>query len=89
VKEIFDLYEFRQKLEEAAVRLGVERAIDNQLAEIERFLEKTSKDVPGRTTLELVALDEEFHEKVMALSGKLRNASHPQKYQPDPIRALG
>lgn len=68
VKEIFDLYEFRQKLEVAAVKLVVERATDEQIAEIEQFLEQSAKEVPTRSTLEMVALDEEFHEMVMTLS---------------------
>jgi DNA-binding GntR family transcriptional regulator len=68
VKEIFDLYEFRQKLEVAGVRLAVVRARADQLAEIDRFLERSAKIVPTRTTLEMVALDEEFHEQVMSLS---------------------
>ena len=71
VKEIFDLYEFRQKLEVAAVKLGVERATADQLAEIDQFLERSSEEVPTRTTLELVALDEEFHEQLMTCSGNL------------------
>jgi DNA-binding GntR family transcriptional regulator len=51
------------------VALAVERATAEQLAEIERFLEQSAQEVPTRTTLELVRLDEAFHEQVMALSG--------------------
>lgn len=69
VKEIFDLYEFRQKLETAAVRLVVERGTDEQFSEIDQFLEESSKEVPTRTTLDMVALDEQFHEQLMTLSG--------------------
>jgi len=69
VKEIFDLYEFRQKLEVAGVKLAVERATVDQIAVIDQFLEQSSKEVPTRTTLEMVALDEQFHEQVMTLSG--------------------
>jgi DNA-binding GntR family transcriptional regulator len=69
VKEIFDLYEFRQKLEVAAVKLAVERAKADQFAEIDQFLERSSKEVPDRTTLELVGLDEQFHEQLVVLSG--------------------
>ena len=68
VKEIFDLYEFRQKLEVAAVKLAVERATTDQLARIDEFLEQSSKEVASRSTLEMVALDEEFHEQLMRLS---------------------
>ena len=69
VKEIFDLYEFRQKLEVAAVKLAVERASSDQFAEIDRFLEQSAQEVPARTTHEMVALDEDFHEQLMTLSG--------------------
>lgn len=69
VKEVFDLYEFRQKLEAASLRLAGERATTEQIAQIEQFLEGTSDEDPGRTTLAMVMLDEQFHEKVMALSG--------------------
>jgi DNA-binding GntR family transcriptional regulator len=68
VKEIYDLYELRQTLEAGAMRLVVERATPEQLAEMDRFLEQSAKEVPSRTTLELVALDESFHEQLMALS---------------------
>src|ERR1700744_233317 len=37
VKEIFDLYELRMVLEQAAVRLAVERATEEQLAELSEF----------------------------------------------------
>src|SRR5271165_5970944 len=57
VKEIFDLYELRQQIEVAAVRLALERATDEQFAEIESFLEGSRKEAPERTSRELVALD--------------------------------
>ena len=69
VKEIFDLYEFRQKLEVAAVRLAVERASSDQFVEIDQFLERSAKEDPTRTTNELVSLDEDFHVQLMTLSG--------------------
>ena len=69
VKEIFDLFEFRLEIEVTAVRLALERATEDQLAEIESFLERSMRDIPERTSLELVGLDEEFHEKLTLLSG--------------------
>jgi len=69
VKEIYDLYELRQVLESGAMKMVVDRATAEQLAEIERFVEQSAKDVPTRSTLELVALDESFHEQLMTLSG--------------------
>src|SRR5690349_10811115 len=70
-KEIFDLYEVRRSLEASAARLAVERASDDELDDLGRFLER-SRGVPEKTTvMELVRLDEEFHERVAILS---RNA---------------
>jgi DNA-binding GntR family transcriptional regulator len=70
-KEIFDLYEVRRSLEAASARLAVERASDDELEDLARFLER-SRAVPEMTTvMELVRLDEEFHERIAVLS---RNA---------------
>jgi DNA-binding GntR family transcriptional regulator len=70
-KEIFDLYEVRRSLEATAARLAVERASDDELDDLGRFLER-SRGVPEKTTvMELVRLDEEFHERIAILS---RNA---------------
>lgn len=71
VKEVFDLYEMRQKLEIALAELAVERATAEQIQEIRDFLSISMKEDPGRTVHELVSLDEEFHERVAALSGNL------------------
>ena len=72
VKEIFDLYEFRMYLELSAVKLAVERATDQQLLEIEEFVTESAREVPGRTVDELVALDEQFHEMIVKLSGNVQ-----------------
>jgi DNA-binding GntR family transcriptional regulator len=69
VKEIFDLYEFRQRLESFAVKLAMERATAEQLAAIDEFLERSAEEDPNRTTMEMVQLDESFHEQVMMLTG--------------------
>lgn len=70
-KEIFDLYEVRRSLESTAARLAVERASNDELADLERFIQR-SRSVSEKTTVtELVRLDEEFHERVAVLS---RNA---------------
>jgi DNA-binding GntR family transcriptional regulator len=71
VKEIFDLYELRQQMEMAAVRLAVERASDEQLAELESFVEQSAEEKPDRTAEEVIALDEEFHERIVTLTGNL------------------
>jgi len=72
VKEIFDLYEFRLCLELSAVKLAVERATDEQLAEIESFLAESSREEPSRTIDDLVTLDEQFHEMLMKLTGNVQ-----------------
>jgi DNA-binding GntR family transcriptional regulator len=72
VKEIFDLYEFRMHLELSAIKLAVERASDDQLAEIENFLTESAREEPSRTVDDLVALDEQFHEMLMKLTGNVQ-----------------
>ena len=67
-KEIFDLYEVRRSLEATAASLAVERASDEELEELGRFLTR-SRAVPEKTTvIELVRFDEEFHERIAVLS---------------------
>jgi len=69
VKEIFDLYEFRQQMEMAAVRLAVQRASDEQLIELEKFTQMSAEENVNRTLDEVIALDEEFHDRVITLTG--------------------
>ena len=69
VKEIFDLYEFRMYLEQAAVRLAVQRATDEQLEQLRQFSIASAKEDPTRTVNDLVSLDEQFHERLVVLSG--------------------
>jgi len=70
-REMFELYQFRAILEVAAVRLACEQATEGEVTELARFLDRTGPDEGGRSSQELVALDEYFHEQIMALS---RNA---------------
>ncbi|MFC0219498.1 DNA-binding GntR family transcriptional regulator [Pseudochelatococcus lubricantis] len=67
--DIFDLYELRKAIEVAAVRLAVKRARDEDIDDLLAFLDATGPDPGERTTMELVALDEKFHEGLMATSG--------------------
>jgi DNA-binding GntR family transcriptional regulator len=71
VKEIFDLYEFRQQMEMAAIRLAVERATDEQLLELERFAQVSAEENVNRTLDDVIALDEEFHERIITLTGNI------------------
>jgi len=67
-REMFELYQFRSVLEVAAVRLACEQATEEEVMELADFLDKTGPEEDGRSSEELVALDEYFHEKIMALS---------------------
>jgi DNA-binding GntR family transcriptional regulator len=67
-KQVFDLYELRRVLETSIVAIACERATDEELAELERFV-KASKDRPeDANASSLLALDEQFHESVARLT---------------------
>ena len=68
-KEIFDLYEFRAALEVSAATLVCERATNEELEDLTKFVEGRSKNADESDTLRVVGLDEEFHERLVALSG--------------------
>ena len=67
-KQVFDLYELRRALEASIAGIACERATDEELLELERFV-KASKDRPEDTNASsLLALDEQFHERVAQLT---------------------
>ena len=67
-KQVFDLYELRRALEASIAGIACERATDHELVELERFV-KASKDRPeDANASSLLALDEQFHERVAALT---------------------
>jgi DNA-binding GntR family transcriptional regulator len=67
-KQVFDLYELRRALEASIVTIACERATDDELLELERFV-KASKDRPEDTNASsLLALDEQFHERLAQLT---------------------
>jgi len=67
-KQVFDLYELRRALEASIVGIACERATDDELLELERFV-KSSKDRTEDTNASsLLALDEQFHERVARLT---------------------
>jgi DNA-binding GntR family transcriptional regulator len=66
--EIFDLYELRKSIEVASVRLAVKRAKDEEIDALLAFLDATGPDPGERSSIELVELDESFHERLMAMS---------------------
>lgn len=66
--EIFDLYELRKALEVSAARLAIGRAKDADIDALIAFLDRTGPDPGERSAVELVELDEAFHEGLMAMS---------------------
>jgi len=67
-KQVFDLYELRRVLEASIVSIACERATDEELAELERFV-KSSRDRPeDANASSLLALDEQFHERIARLT---------------------
>ncbi len=67
-KQVYDLYELRIALEKTTVRIACERATDAELLVLEAFV-KASKDRPEDThASSLLALDEQFHERVAELT---------------------
>lgn len=68
-KEVYDIYEMRRILEGGAVRLACERASDEQLEELARFV-RESREVPHDSdAMELLGLDEAFHERLALMTG--------------------
>jgi len=69
-KQIFDLYEYRSALELAIVKHVGQRASKEDLQLLAAFTEE-SRDMPetDEQAIHLLALDEEFHERLAALSG--------------------
>ena len=67
-REMSELYQFRAVLEVAAVRLACEQATEQEVAELLHFLDETGPEDGSRSSADLVALDEYFHERIMLLS---------------------
>ncbi len=68
-REVFDLYELRKAVELAGVWLAASRAPAAEIEALHAFLDATGPDPGARSAQELVALDETFHERVLAMSG--------------------
>lgn len=67
--EVLDLYEMRQAIEVASVRLAASRATDEGLQEVREFLAISAECGDTREVDRLVRFDEEFHERIVKLSG--------------------
>ena len=69
VDEVMDLYQVRIALERRAVRLAVERASDAQIAAVADYWAGVSERAAQMQTADLLLADEEFHRRLVALSG--------------------
>ena len=69
VQEIFSLYELRKVIEVSALRLSLQRATDAEIQSVLAFLDHTGPDAGARSVSEMVDLDEQFHERLMSMSG--------------------
>ena len=68
-QEVFDLYEYRRIIEEAAIRLACQRASDAQLTSIAQDKDLFRWTIAGYTTAQYVGLDENFHQRIAQASG--------------------
>jgi DNA-binding GntR family transcriptional regulator len=67
-KGIFGLYEFRCAVESEAVRLAAERASEEELNELRKFVQASRDEREDEQALKLLRLDEQFHERIALLS---------------------
>lgn len=69
-QQLLDLYEARAAIECEGLRLAIMRASDADIAALARFHDETLDEYAGCTDpLRQLAIDEEFHTRIMALSG--------------------
>ena len=68
-QDVFDLYELRRSIESAAVLLAVVRAQDKDVKALRKFWKDALKLKSNVSSEELVGKDEEFHVRLVALSG--------------------
>ena len=69
VRSIYDLYEVRQALECAAVRLACQRASDTAIAALKDALYANGLSWVGKTIREVTEADEAFHVAIAEASG--------------------
>jgi DNA-binding GntR family transcriptional regulator len=70
-KEVFDLFQLRVAIECSGIALVVGAAQDEDIDALEAFLDETGGDQGHRPVLELVQLDERFHETLLGMSGNV------------------
>lgn len=69
LKEMLDVYEAREAIEVECLKLASQRATPEQIAEIEAFLAESRTVPENYPVLDLVSLDEKFHDMLAQLSG--------------------
>jgi len=69
LKEMLDVYEAREAIEVECLKLASQRATPEQIAEIEAFLAESRAVPENYPVLDLVSLDEKFHDMLAQLSG--------------------
>lgn len=69
VDEVMDLYQVRIALERRAVLLAVQRASDAQIAAVAHYWAVIRQGAVQMPTADLLLADEEFHRRLVALSG--------------------
>ncbi len=67
-RQIFELYQFRTVVQTAAVRLACEHATETELGKMESMLDAFDQHVRERDVDHWTNLDEQFHERLTALS---------------------
>ncbi len=75
-KECFDIYELRLALESTAAALAVERASDEELASLVKFVQQSNRIPSGSNTELVLSVDEQFHDRMAMLSGNSQLAEN-------------
>lgn len=68
-KEVFNLFEFRKIIEEQAAYLSVKRATDDELLAVKKIALEYSNISDDVRKEKLIAMDQQIHESMVALSG--------------------
>ncbi|WP_207005610.1 GntR family transcriptional regulator [Trinickia mobilis] len=68
-QDIFDLFELRRSIESSAVQLAVQRTDDKDVRALRKFWKDVMKNKAHAPAAELVTRDEEFHVRLVAMSG--------------------
>jgi len=73
-QEVFDLYQLREIIELGGLRLAIKRATEKEISDLSAFWDSVMERTDELNAKELVTLDEEFHIRLMRLSGNVELA---------------